>query len=122
MKMHLNQRLIKLTKNFPVNGILIDTNKTEEKLTGSSMILEKPMRLSPIKIGGLIMMMLLIANTLMKMQIETFRDFTRSMEHKKKMKRILLINTIPTGRETLMIYLEYQETLQLMISSLHIEN
>lgn len=105
-----------------MNGIQTNTKKTEERLKGNSMILVKHMILSPIEKGDPIMMIMLIANILMKTQIEILRDFMRNMEQLMKTKEISLTNTILTEREIHMRYLEYQEMLQLMKLSLHIES
>lgn len=86
------------------------------------MILDKHMTLSPTKTKDPIMMIMLIVNTLMKMQIEILNDFMKNMEQMMKIKEISLTNTTPTDKGATMKSLEYQETLQLMKSSLHIED
>lgn len=120
--MPLRQKLTRLTKSFPISGILTETNKTGNKLKGNSRKSMKLMRLFPTKTKEQTMTMWLMDNSLTKMPIELSKDSSSSMEWLMRMRNNSLTLTTPNERKTTMTFWVSLEPPQLMILSQLIEN
>jgi len=102
-------RLIRPIKSFLLNGIQINTNRTEETPKRNSTTSARLMRFFLIKTEELIMMILPMAPTPMKMLIRPLKGSFNNLVHKTRTKRNSLINTTLKEKEITMKFSECQE-------------
>lgn len=99
----------RLIKDYQVFGIQTSISKTVETPKSSFMTFVKPMRLYQIEIRDQTMIHLLIQSILMKMQTKRSKNSLKSMAWRTRTKRNFLSNTTHKEKETIMMFLKYQE-------------
>ena len=120
--MLLHSKSNKPTRNWPLIGILIDTNRTDCRHKKNSMIFQKPMKFSQAETEGHIMMRYSIRNIPSKMLTKLFRNFLLRMESDNKVRSSSLNNTTHRRREPIMMCSKFLIIAHRMILSMPIES